>query len=225
MNVIGFCVYGNKPMYTHGMLENIKLAKNLYPNWKVWVYVSPSLDKKTAREYKNLGAEVFLVNEPDNGYFMLYRYFPLCEESVVRAIFRDADSRLNEREAKAVEEWIHQDTDLHLMRDHPYHTGPAILGGMWGAKSEKLRNFKEIIKKYSSISHWERNVDQYLLHNEIYPMLKNSMTIHDEIVENKPFPTERKNYEFVGCQYDENNKIIYPEHLEILEKFLKEKKK
>lgn len=224
MNVIGFCVYGSKPMYTQGMKENIKLAKVFYPDWKVWIYISPSVNLDLAKEYKNMGADVFLIDQPDGGYFMLYRYFPLCDEKVNRAIFRDADSRLGERESKAVEEWIKQDTDLHIMRDHPYHTGPAILGGMWGAKTQKLRNFKDIMKKYASISHWERNVDQYLLHNEIYPLLKDSSTIHDEIVENKPYPSERKNFEFVGCQYDENNKIVYPEHTEILKKFIEEKK-
>lgn len=223
MNIIGFCVYGSKSMYTHGMLENIKLAKKFYPNWKVWIYISSSVNLNTAREYKNAGADIFLIKQPDNGYFRLYRYLPLCDEKVERAIFRDADSRLNEREAKAVEEWIKQDTDLHVMRDHPYHTGPSILAGMWGIKANKFRNFKEIMKKYISMANCD-GVDQYLLHNEVYPILKNNMTLHDEIVENKPFPSERKNFEFVGCQYDENNKIIFPEHIEILKQFLNNKK-
>jgi len=223
MNVISYCVYGNNPIYTLGMIENLKQCPIFYPNWKPRVYISPTVDKSIAKEYNKLGAEIFLVSSPDTGYFMLYRYLPLVDEKVNRAIFRDADSRLGERESKAVEDWVKQDTHLHVMKDHPYHSGPAILGGMWGAKTEELRNFKDIINRYTSIAGWERNVDQYILDKEVYPLFKNSVTTHDEIFENKPFPTKRTDLNFIGCQYNEKNEIMYPEHQLILKNYLKEK--
>lgn len=223
MNVISFCVYGNKPMYTKGMLENLKQCRVFYPDWQPRVYISPTVSRDIAKEYHKLGAEVMLIQQPDCGYFMLYRYLPLVDTSVTRAIFRDADSRLSERESTAVKRWVSEDTDLHIMRDHPYHSGPAILGGMWGAKTEKLRHFQDIMEKYKNISSWERNVDQYLLDKEVYPLLKNSATIHDEIFERKSFPLKRTDLNFVGCQYDENNNVLYPEHQIILKNYLKEK--
>jgi len=216
MKVISFCVYGTKPMYTIGMIENLKLCKTFYPDWKPYVYISPTVDRSIALEYHKLGASVNLLNEPDCGYFMLYRYLPLIVEKVERAIFRDADSRVSEREAVAVREWEKHDTQLHLMRDHPYHSGPAILGGMWGAKTDKLRHFSAIMEKYKNISSWERNVDQHLLDKEVYPLLKESITVHDEIFDKKPFPLPRKDWHFVGCQYDEQNNVLHPEHMEIL---------
>ena len=48
-------------------------------------------------------------------------------------ISRDLDSRINSREAAAVEEWLKSDRDFHFMRDHPLH-GTTILGGAWGTK-------------------------------------------------------------------------------------------
>lgn len=36
--VIAFCLYGSDPQYVQGMLENIKLAPDIYPGWKVRVY-------------------------------------------------------------------------------------------------------------------------------------------------------------------------------------------
>ncbi|NBP00771.1 MAG: hypothetical protein EBU90_11690 [Proteobacteria bacterium] len=223
MNVISFCVYGNKPMYTMGMIENLKQCNQFYPDWKPRVYISPTVDKNIAKEYHKLGAEVLLIQEPDCGFFMLYRYLPLVDNSVQRAIFRDADSRLSKRESEAVKQWVREDTDLHVMRDHPYHSGPAILGGMWGAKTNKLRHFSNIMEKYRNISSWERNVDQYLLDREVFPLFKDSVTIHDEVFERKMFPTKRTDLNFVGCQYDEKNNVLHPEHQQILKNYLKEK--
>ena len=46
---------------------------------------------------------------------------------------RDLDSRVTEREAAAVHEWLKSNKTLHSMRDHPWHTVP-IMGGGWGSK-------------------------------------------------------------------------------------------
>ena len=47
---------------------------------------------------------------------------------------RDLDSRFNNREKAAVEEWLQMpEKAFHFMRDHPQH-GTAILGGTWGCK-------------------------------------------------------------------------------------------
>ena len=46
---------------------------------------------------------------------------------------RDLDSRLNDREQAAVQEWLNSKKEFHIMRDHPMHGWP-ILGGLWGCK-------------------------------------------------------------------------------------------
>jgi hypothetical protein len=221
MNVISFCIYGNIQMYIQGITENLKLCKTIYPDWKPFVYASLTIPTDTLKTYKDLGADVYMVQDRDRGFFMNYRYLALEDTRVTRAIFRDADSRVGIREAEAVEEWIQQDTDLHIMKDHPYHTVP-ILGGMWGAKAEKIRDIKDIINKYFSYEN-DREIDQYLLRVEIYPRLCNSVTLHDEFFDKKPFPSPRKDIHFVGCQYDENNNILHPEHIDVLNQFINNK--
>ena len=55
-------------------------------------------------------------------------------------VSRDLDSRLNERELAAVQEWLDSSKEFHFMRDHPQH-GTTILGGVWGCKmTETVRN-------------------------------------------------------------------------------------
>ena len=46
---------------------------------------------------------------------------------------RDLDSRLNDREQAAVQEWLQSTKAFHFMRDNPSH-GTPILGCGWGCK-------------------------------------------------------------------------------------------
>jgi hypothetical protein len=97
------------------------------------------------------------------------------------------------------------------MRDHPAHDAP-IMGGMWGARGHILKDIKNMIEEYQKGDFWQ--VDQVFLREKIYPMVKNISYVNDDFFEKKPFPTNRKNYEFVGDVFDENN-IRHPEHWKV----------
>ena len=136
MKVVSYCLYGTANYYRVGALRNIDLCKTYYPGWEVWIYASSTIPSELLSQLKEKGAKIFVVEDNDGPFFMNYRFFPPSDESVEYAIFRDTDSRVDEREAAAVNEWIKEGTSLHIMRDHPAH-GTAILGGMWGAKKEQ----------------------------------------------------------------------------------------
>lgn len=51
----------------------------------------------------------------------MWRFLTLDDPLVDLTIFRDLDSTLNEREKAAVEEWLHSNYTMHLMRDHTGH--------------------------------------------------------------------------------------------------------
>ena len=46
---------------------------------------------------------------------------------------RDLDSRINDREHAAVQEWLKYNKSIHVMRDHINHDF-SMLGGCWGTK-------------------------------------------------------------------------------------------
>ena len=73
------------------------------------------------------------ANQTSDLFPMLWRFLPTLDPQVSVVMSRDLDSRLTEREAAAVREWLESDRSLHAMRDHPFHTVP-IMGGGWGAK-------------------------------------------------------------------------------------------
>src|SRR5882724_11156138 len=56
---IAFCVFGSKKMYTHGVLENIDLAKTLYPSWDVVIFFdSATVPQNIIDKAKEKGAIV-----------------------------------------------------------------------------------------------------------------------------------------------------------------------
>jgi len=58
------------------------------------------------------------------------------------------DSRFNDREQAAVDEWMRSDKSFHIMRDHPAHT-TTILAGLFGSKLLNLEIRNQWNKSFS----------------------------------------------------------------------------
>lgn len=61
----------------------------------------------------------------------MWRFFPSAYRCT--AIYRDTDSRVNIREAMAVEEWVNSGYPMHRIFDSVFYANP-ILAGLWGSK-------------------------------------------------------------------------------------------
>lgn len=211
MNYISFSLWGNNPVYNIGAIKNAELCKEIYPEWKMVVFIDESVPKKTHDELidKNVDVRFFFDKTI---YGMFWRFFAVDLPDAQYIIFRDADSRLSVREKLAVDEWILSGKSLHVMRDHPYHKIPAgnnqlgILGGMWGIKSNTLPLTEMIYKYQKSKEHMYGNDQSFL--KMVYNALHNDKITHDEFFEKKPFPIKRENGRFVGERIDINDEPI-----------------
>lgn len=215
--IISFCIYGNDIKYLNGALENIKLQPDIYPNWSCRFYVT---DKKIEKILNEYNVEVILKQDLKNHLNMLYRFDILKDVNIERFIVRDTDSRLNIREAAAVQEWIDSKKEFHIMRDHEQH-GAYICGGMWGATSEFINKIKD---KYDDLKnnfiktltfneiYGSRgayfNSDQKFLWKIIWPKIINNHIAHIKDLPNlrftgneKLFPIENIDNSFVGQPY------------------------
>ena len=216
--IIAFSLWGDNPKYTVGLIKNLDLAKEVYPGWICRVYCGKSVPENIISEIeKRDNKELIIMDEQGDWEGMFWRFFAAEDADIM--ISRDSDSRLNNREKAAVEQWIKSDKNFHIMRDHPYHA-TEILGGMWGVKSPILKNIRNMIKEYSKGNFYQ--VDQNFLREKVYPLVKHSAMVHDEFFEKKPFPMPRDGLEFVGKVFDENEETVL-EHQNILERFLKNK--
>ena len=208
--IISFSLWGTNPIYNIGAIKNSELAKTIYPDWVCRYYVGKSVPTEIIEKLNSFdNTEIILMDTDGDWTGMFWRFYPSSEDDVDVVIVRDCDSRLNEREKNAVDEWLESDKGFHIMRDHPYH-GTKILGGMWGSKKGTITEMKPLIDEYVKGNFWQ--VDQFFLRDIIYPLIKNNCTVHDEFFDNKPFPSKRERNRFVGQAFNENDDMLYPEH-------------
>lgn len=145
---IAFSLWGNKYKYTEGMLRNVDLAEKYYPGWTVDICFDESVSEKTMlklEEFPNvkLRSGRFVQGiVPVSWRFVSSNYYDYT-------IFRDADSRITQREANAVKEWVDSGKILHIMRDHPHH-GYPMLGGMWGIQGGWIDMYNAVLDWQSS---------------------------------------------------------------------------
>lgn len=229
MKVISFSLYGNKQKYLSGMLRNIELAQEIYPDWDVWIYYHENVPLETIREIKSYSNTKLIRFHPLAGVKWsgaLERLRPCSEQDVEVMISRDADSRLSYRELAAVEEWLASEKDFHIIRDHPQHN-KLILCGMLGARNKILTNMNDIISKHATTFGKKYGSDEVFLEKIIYPLIKNNLFVHDEFNNYEDFcytiPYERSGLEFIGQSLGPNGKVVYRKQLLKLERFLKNK--
>jgi len=203
INVISFCLYGNNPMYTMGLLKNIDLAKEIYPEWDVWVYyadVSKDIIDK---------CDAHMISMEDSKLpGMFWRFLPKVDTFIVR----DADSRLSLRERLAVDEWMASGKGFHVMKDHPHHN-QTIMGGMFGIRPMEYDIEAKAVEwcKRDGIYGMVHvhNADQRFLREVIYPHFCKDMMVHESIGPtvsgSLPFPSPMIDRRFVGEIYDEND--------------------
>ena len=220
--IISFSIWGQDPKYLKGAIKNAELAKEIYPDWICRFYCGLSVPFTVINDLSSReNVELVQVPEWGNWEGLYWRFWPASEEDVDVVISRDTDSRLNNREKEAVEEWLSSDKGMHIMRDHPFH-GYPVLGGMWGTKKGTINNIKSLIKDFSTS-------DQYGTDYEFWRQIgldavgQDNIMVHDEFFEKTKFPSPRNGLEFVGEVFDENENNV-KEHVEPLKKYIIEEK-
>jgi protein O-GlcNAc transferase len=211
--IISFALWGDNPKYTTGAIKNANISKEFYPDWISRFYIHKDVDISIINEIKSIqNTEISIVNENPDWKSMFWRFLPVFDNDTECFICRDCDSRLSDREVAAVNEWSNSDKLVHIMRDHPWHRF-VMLGGMIGFKKEAFEILINSLRNFNPTN--EYGTDYVFFDNVLYPQVKGLSLVHDEFFEKKPFPTKRKNFEFVGEVYDENDQRNQ-EHLSIL---------
>ena len=127
---IAFSLWGDKFKYTEGLIINVQLAKEYYPGWIVDIAYDDTVPGDVIMKLEDF-PNVKLRRGHTGIVPVSWRF--TASELYDYTIFRDADSRITQREANAVKEWTGDGSIIHVMRDHPHH-GYPMLGGMWGIR-------------------------------------------------------------------------------------------
>ncbi len=130
--LIVFALWGSDPKYNLGALENAALIPKHYPGWQGRFYVAE--DCPALRPLAEQGhLQVVTMRPPQGWQGLFWRLLPCVEPGVDALIFRDCDSRLSDKEARAVAAWEDSPFDFHAIRDVREHMEQSVLpGGLWG---------------------------------------------------------------------------------------------
>jgi len=213
MKVVSFSLWGNKPMYNQGAIENAKLLRDIYPGWEAWFYIHSKTDNSVIKIIEEIDNCKIIIDD-SKAYGMCLRFQPMLDPDVDVFISRDCDSRINYKEQSAVEYWLNNSKkQFHCMRDNKrYHSYPPVMGGMWGAKRDGIINLSFLYNFIIQRDNQKYFDDQNAL-TEIYNNLKTHFLEHDDnkYFNGEPFPTHRpiQYGEFVGQRIDENNIALY----------------
>jgi len=180
--IISYAVWGNRELYNRGIVNNVQDAVAHYPGWVCKIYCAT--DSPAYPELLKMDCEVVPFDPPGlvKGMYswtnLMQRYYSAATEDLDACIFRDADSRLSDREAKAVDQWLASGKALHVIHDYPAHYNWPICGGMWGIRGGWLNNIKKMaecwMENRSLKDCYDRQVavDEYFLSEVVWPMFK-----------------------------------------------------
>ncbi len=181
-NVISFSLYGEDPRYIRGAQHNTVVARYLYPGWTPRFYVDDSVPMAVCEALIREGAQIRKAPKlPAHTYGLFWRFLVEDDPEVDYYIVRDADSVMNIRERAAVEDWLASGAPYHAMRDYPSHS-ELLLAGMWGAQRGNLEPMgKRILAfvKGAATRLNDRVSDQRFLRDEIWPLVRRDILIHD----------------------------------------------
>ena len=176
-HIISFSLYGNNPLYTLGAIENARLCALAYPGWRIVFYTHSSVPSRVLGSLRMFGATVcpvettHLDERETIAKCTFWRFLAVHQPDAECVVFRDCDSRVSEREAACVKEWMVSGADFHMMYDHPYHTAP-IMAGMWGCRASSLPRLQQEIEAYITENdgklRWDRYYDQRFLKDIIW---------------------------------------------------------
>jgi hypothetical protein len=162
MKVFSFCLYGTEPNYYTGLLENIALVKQYYPDFDIVVYKGECDPNWVLPE----GVTVDVTNRkgPINA---LLRYIPLNYAEV--GFVRDADSRIDTRDRWCIDEFLKSDKSYHTIRDHYWHAS-RLMAGTFGWK----RPMTVMLPTHEV----EYGFDEHFLAHAVYESVKSDMLVH-----------------------------------------------
>lgn len=166
MKAFSFCLYGSTPYYYTGLLENIRIIQEFFPDFSIYVYRGQCDPSWVLPE------GIIVIDTGKAGPInMLFRY-KVCEEAEIGFI-RDADSRITERDRWCIEDFLSSPFSYHVIRDHIWHKS-KIMGGLFGWR-EKMRI--EFDENHPS----GYGYDEMVLSQTLYPTIREKTLVHTNI--------------------------------------------
>lgn len=219
--LVSFCLFGDDPsdIYYKGAMKNATLYERQRPDWDLWFYVGKSVPDSVLSDIsmRNPRASFQIMDAPENQTSTWWRMQALFHSQHDFILFRDVDSRICDRELRAVDEWLHSNYQYHVMRDHNFH-GRPILAGLWGIKRGAYHSMRNIPYEISQNEDFY-GVDQIALQMHVWPIIRRLVMAHigcyqifEKMDQRRPFIINRPPNGFIAQGFTGDDKPRYPGH-------------
>ena len=162
MKVFSFCLYGTEPNYYTGLLENIQIIKQYYPDFTIMVYKGFCDPSWVIPE----GVVVDNTNR-EGAINALLRFIPLNYADV--GFVRDADSRVDARDRWCIDAFLRSNKSYHSIRDHFWHQS-KLMAGTFGWKRPMTLMIPTHEVGYG--------FDEQFLAQAVYESVKSDLLVH-----------------------------------------------
>lgn len=180
-NIIAFSLFGDSSAYIEPAVLNAQLVTQIYPNWQCRFYVDDSVPDWAIDRLSHAHSHVIkITDEHKNLPKTMWRFLAMDDESVGYVLFRDADSVISRREARAVSEWIASGKSFHTIRDSGSHT-ELILAGLWAAKAGVVPDMATKMHDYANNHTEHRHSDQFFLRDCIWAYVRQDLYASDRL--------------------------------------------
>tara|TARA_Y100001970_G_scaffold284650_1_gene402446 strand:- start:3585 stop:4715 length:1131 start_codon:yes stop_codon:yes gene_type:complete len=180
--IVSFYLYDMENISYIGILKNIELYKEAYPDIKCYVYVvKDNVTKNMIKTIKKKGGVIKTCVDIPEWYKKILNILPYENDNKL-FLSRNSESRLLEREQKAIEKFLAQRYNLNIIRDNP-NQHKVIPCGLWGSKSinDKLLRLKIMEWCLYYINEWDKKEKEFIEQQEIRNKLDNDAEEHEKI--------------------------------------------
>jgi hypothetical protein len=194
--VFSFCLYGpENPLYYEGLIENILLIRDYFPEWKVYVYIAPDVTPSMEHRLQEYPNVVIRHTGEYGAVNMTYRFYAIDEPQVEVMMCRDADSRVHWKDRWAIQDFLASSFMVHTIRDNVVHYA-TMMGGLWGMRKIEGITIQELHEEFKSKPvNWGIGYDQNFLHDKLYPRVVDIILAH---------------YSFDNCRFARENAVKFP---------------
>lgn len=182
--VVAFSLYGSRPMYWLGLLNNIRVLPTVMPGWTPMVYIEE--DHFLIPILLDLGVDYEICPNDLGGTFgSTWRFYALARPDFDYVVCRDTDSLITSRDAWAVSQWVKSGKPIHVIRDFP--TKFPVCAGCFGAKGGMFPTIQQDIHAFITNHGTAYTCDEAFLREYIWERYKDSCLIHGD--GGIPFPS------------------------------------
>jgi hypothetical protein len=163
------------------MIINANTISKRFPFFRTQIYIADDVPQDTRETLLTIPCvRLINVNRKVGIENMFDRFKAIDEPECSLMLVRDADSRIHDRDAACIEDFLISGKNLHIIRDHHLH-GTPILGGLWGIRKSALSESitSRIVAWIGTKTNFQKGIDQTFLAEVIYPLFKSTALIHD----------------------------------------------